>query len=101
MKNTKDNQTADGSPFAARTVGHLLDIGTHFCQALADGRYDDSPSRRAMMHGKHESRRPTDPLPKGTKFGGQIPMDDPLPNARDQGSAPCTNAANNKYQSNE
>lgn len=23
MKNTKDNQTADGSPFAARTVGRL------------------------------------------------------------------------------
>lgn len=55
----------------------LPDIGTHFAQALADGRYEDPKHIREMRFGRHdEKRHPSDPLPEGMKFGGQIPMDD-------------------------
>jgi hypothetical protein len=63
-------------------VRPLPDIATHFAQALADGRFDDSPRTREMRFGRHEEKRcPSDPLPKGMKFGGQIPMDDSGTNA--------------------
>jgi hypothetical protein len=76
MKNDTDNTQA-GSDCQERLVRHSLpDIATHFAQALADGRFDEAPSRRAITYGRHEEkRRPSDPLPKGMKFGGQIPMD--------------------------
>lgn len=48
------------------------DIGLHFCNALADGRYGRfTPSWERREH----QRVPTDP--PLTLFGGQIPMNEP------------------------
>jgi hypothetical protein len=72
-----------------RLVRHLPDIATHFAQALADGRFDDSPRTREMRFGRHEDKRcPSDPLPKGMRFGGQIPMDDSGTNDKNQTPPP-------------
>ena len=50
------------------------DIGLHFGNALADGRYAKwTPSWERREY----QRVPTDPPPK--MFGGQIPMDEPNP----------------------
>lgn len=55
------------------TYPHPLDIGTHLCKALADGRYDNKvPYWEKRQH----QLSPTDVPPKGMLFGGQIPMDD-------------------------
>lgn len=67
------------------TCPHPLDIVTHFCQALADGRYDKwVPSWEKRKH----QISPTDVPRKGMLFGGQIPMDDE-PNVKDQAQPPA------------
>jgi hypothetical protein len=96
MKPENNIENTSGAVAQERLVQHSLpDIATHFAQALADGRLDVAPSRRAITYGRHEEkRRPSDPLPENMKFGGVYPMDYSSPNASlshgDGGATPTT-----------